>query len=52
MAVPEAECATTLRYGRRKMDPAVLQHLQRKALIAAKRLDTHFIDQFGEPPDI
>jgi hypothetical protein len=25
---------------------------EKSADVAVKRLDTHFIDQFGEPPDI
>jgi hypothetical protein len=53
MGVPEAECAGTFAL-RSPQDGSVrfVVLAEKSADAAAKRLDTHFIDQFGEPPDI
>jgi len=51
--VPEAECAGTFAQ-RPPQDGSVrfAALAEKSADAAVKRLDTHFIDQFGEPPDI
>ena len=53
MGGPEAECAGTFAL-RSPQDGSVrfVVLAEKSADVAVERLDTHFIDQFGEPPDI